>query len=85
MFEYLPYDDSFRLRTRGKRAIKAKPASQRDEAKLHPFLNYLAKGIASGAGCRAAVVRWGPIEMYLSLREPNNPSPTPSYGLILHA
>ena len=86
VFEYMPFDDGFRLRTRGKRAIKAKPASHRDEAKLHPFLTYLAKGIDSDAGTsKVAVVRWGPIEMYLTLREPKNLKPEPGFGLILHA
>ena len=79
------------------RQIKAKPVTADDARHLAGFIRHLAGGrlplAPDGTVCTAtggtvgpdkvAIVRWGPIELYLTLRAPEDPRP--SHGLILHA
>ena len=60
--------------------IKAKPASDDDAKGLSGLVKYL---YGNGEKERLGIVRWGPVEMYLTLRVPNDPNP--GYGLLLHA
>ncbi|GAX78270.1 hypothetical protein CEUSTIGMA_g5712.t1 [Chlamydomonas eustigma] len=72
--------------------IKAKPVSSEDCKGLEGFVNHLAgirnpnSDISSSSSSRGrekvAVVRWGPIEFFLTLRDPQDP--LPSHGLFLH-
>jgi hypothetical protein len=69
-----------------KMQIKAKPVSGEDCNMLKGFVEHLAgitpNDLSRRGREKVAVVRWGPIEFFLTLRDPQDPKP--SHGLILH-
>jgi hypothetical protein len=70
-----------------KTVAKAKPVTAQDACALKGFVSYLYGGKASGqegGGARkekVAVVKWGSLDFYLTLRVSEDPNP--GYGLLL--
>lgn len=94
VWEFVPRSTiDYLLHPSSKRMAKAKPVSGRDASALHSFVHHLY-GAVKGPGGREAVgavhvsrkervgvVKWGSLDFYLTLRDPNDPNP--SYGLFL--
>ncbi len=68
--------------------VKAKPVSSNDARMLKGFVDYLAgrsKVTPDRLGTeKVAVVRWGVLEYFLTLRVPPKEADNPGYGLLLH-
>ncbi len=86
MYEYAPRA-GFGPLSRPKDQIKAKPISSDDCRRLKGLIDYLAgrkKEIPVLGKEKVAVVRWGSLEYYLTLRVPPAEADNPGFGLFLH-
>ena len=54
-----------------------------DAKRLSGLVKYLHSGGAKQGKEKVGIVRWGPVEMYVTLRVPEDPNP--GFGLLLHA